>query len=114
MGNWTLNFIGSKTSLISQSFIALALLISFLESNHAMAASILLTKNEVPFFKASLLSGIATIIFLYIFLDLASLGVLAIILAPGIVQLLYQNWKWPMVVYSDLKISLKDILRIIP
>ena len=114
LGNWTLNFIGSKTSLISQSFIALALIISFLESNHAMAASILLTKNEVPFFKAALLSGIATIIFLYIFLDLASLGVLAIILAPGIVQLLYQNWKWPMIVYSDLKISLKDILRIIP
>ncbi len=30
-------------------------------------------------------------------------GLWGLILAPGIVQLAYQNWKWPLEVYRDLK-----------
>jgi O-antigen/teichoic acid export membrane protein len=68
-GNWILNIIDSKTPLCSISFIATTLLIYILEKNHGFAALILLTKNEVPFFKAALVAGGITFILLVIFLQ---------------------------------------------
>ena len=85
---------------------------SFLETNHSIAGGILLTKNEVPFFKAGIISGIATIVLLFVFLHFTNLGILAMILAPAVSQLLYQNWKWPMEVHSELKITYIDIYKI--
>jgi hypothetical protein len=35
-------------------------------------------------------------------LDIFDMGVLGLILAPGIVQLAYQNWKWPTVVIKEI------------
>ena len=72
---------------------------------------LLLTKNEVPFFKASIISGIGVVIILFIFLNYTELGLLSLILAPGIAQAVYQNWKWPMEVNKDLKITIKDFFH---
>lgn len=109
LGNWGMQFIGSKTQLIPETMIMVAVLINFLESNHAMAGSILLSKNEVPFFKASIISGLATIVLLFSLYNLTNLGLWAMVLAPGIAQGVYQNWKWPTVVYHELKIGILDI-----
>lgn len=103
-GKITLNLLDSNTNLISNSLLILYLTVSFLEINHSIAGSILVTKNEVPFFKASIVSGFLTILLLLVFLETFNLGLLGIILAPGIVQLFYQNWKWPYEVFKDLKI----------
>jgi hypothetical protein len=88
-----------------------AIVVSFLESNHSIAAMILLSKNEVPFFKASLLSGAATITLLFIFFHFTNIGILSMIAAPGIAQGVYQNWKWPLTVIRDIKISKNDLLQ---
>jgi O-antigen/teichoic acid export membrane protein len=112
LGGWGLNFIGSKTHLIPNMMILVATIILFLENNHAIAGGILLSKNEVPFFKASILSGSASIFVLLIFLNFTNIGVWAMILAPGIAQASYQNWKWPMVVFKDLEIKWIDILNL--
>ena len=103
LGDWTLNLIGSKTSLLEKSFIALILLFAFLESNQGLAGGILLTKNEVPFFKAALLAGALTLLLLFIFLKYTHLGVWGMVLAPGIAQGCYQNWHWPAVVIKELR-----------
>lgn len=110
LGEWTLNLLQSSTSLLSSSLIIFMLIFSLLETNHSVAGHILLTKNEVPFFKASILSGLGVIFLLLIFLNNTSLGLFSLILAPGIAQAIYQNWKWPMEVNIDLKISIKDFL----
>jgi hypothetical protein len=109
-GEWVLNLIGSKTHLMLNSFVLLALIISFLESNHGVAGNILLTKNEVPFFKASLIAGAITILLILFFFFYAKMGLLAMILAPGIAQL-YNNWKWPYELMMQLRLSKKDIRR---
>ena len=110
LGEWTLNLLQSSTSLLSSSLLIFMLIFSLLETNHSVAGHILLTKNEVPFFKASILSGLGVIFLLLIFLNNTSLGLFSLILAPGIAQAIYQNWKWPMEVSIDLKISIKDFL----
>jgi len=107
LGDWVLSAIGSQTPLLPKFLIATALLVVFLEANHATAGGFLLTKNEVPFFKASLISGAATVLLLFVFLGYAQMGVWGMILAPGIAQICYQNWKWPMVVVKELKIFTK-------
>jgi O-antigen/teichoic acid export membrane protein len=53
-GSWALVLIKSQTKIMTTMLLLVALIISFLENNHATAGAILLSNNEVPFFKASL------------------------------------------------------------
>ena len=109
IGPWGLHLIGSKTQLLPFSIMVLAVVVGFLETNHATAGNILLTKNEVPFFKASLLSGGFTVILLFFFFNFTHLTLWAMILAPGIAQGIYQNWKWPLEVKKELAITIDDM-----
>ena len=102
-GNWALTFIDSKTPLLPSMYIAVTLLVSFLETNHGHAAWILLTKNEVPFFKPSIISGIFTVIGLLVMLH-AGVGIASLVIIPLIVDVSYQSWKWPLEVMKDLNI----------
>lgn len=112
LGKWGLALIGSKTQLMPFVLIAVALIIAFLESNHGIAAGILLTNNEVPFFKASLAAAAVTITLLYAMLYLGNMGLWAMVLAPGIAQL-YNNWRWPSTLYKQLNISKQDVGKIL-
>lgn len=107
-GNPLLAMIKSNTLLLQTSFLVILLVATFLENNHAWAGAILLTKNEVPFFKASIFSGFFTIILLFLFLKVLNWGIISLIIAPGLAQLVYQNWKWPLEVIKDLRIRRKD------
>jgi O-antigen/teichoic acid export membrane protein len=110
LGEWAINLIGSETHFLPPPILFAALLISLLETGHRIAALILLSKNEVPFLKPSLLSAAATILLMLLLLETTSIGVWAIVLAPGIVQACYQNWKWPLEVHLELGISSRKIL----
>lgn len=111
LGSWMLNLLGSQTHLMTEGVIALAIIIYFLDSNHAIAGNMILTKNEVPFFKAALLSGVATIILLFIFFHFLKIGIVSMILSQGIAQGAYQNWKWPLVIKKELGIRLTDVFK---
>ena len=102
-GNYVLDLINSQTKFLGAGMLTVALIISFLERNHILATGFLLAKNEVPFFAASLWSGAATILLLWVFLDVVHWGVWGLILAQGIVQLAYQNWKWPLVLLKEIR-----------
>jgi len=103
-----LQFIHSKTHLLPAAMIFVFLIVGFLEDNHGISGALLLTKNEVPFVKASLLSGIGTVLLFFFGLKFTSLGIWTMILAPGIAQATYQNWKWPLSVIKDLKLTSSD------
>jgi len=97
-----LDVIHSKTHLLPAGLVTLMLVINLLEQNHGIAAGFIQADNRVPFFIPSLLSGCATVVMLWLMLDIFDMGVLGLILAPGIVQLAYQNWKWPSVVIKEI------------
>ena len=111
-GEPALRLIGSQTHLMPQLLIFGAILIYFLETNHSIAGTIIISRNDVPFLKASLLSGLSTVILLLIFFNFTKMGLWAMIAAPGISQGVYQNWKWPLEVAKEFKITLKDTKRI--
>jgi O-antigen/teichoic acid export membrane protein len=110
LGDWVVSFLmKSQTPLMDRHFVAVALVVSLLEINHALAGNILLTKNEVPFFKAALFSGSLTLFLLFVFLGYAHIGAWGMILAPAIAQGCYQNWKWPKVVIKELQVKKYDV-----
>lgn len=102
-GDWALQLIGSRTTFLPLGMMLTMILIHFLEQNHAVAAGFIMADNKIPFFIPSLLSGAATIVLLCISLWGLKWGVWGLILSPGIAQLAYQNWKWPMVVIKELR-----------
>lgn len=109
IGPQLLILIHSKTHLLPTSMIIAFIITSFLEANHGISAGLLLMNNEVPFMKASLISGICVLILLLTGLIYLKIGIWAMILAPGLAQVVYQNWKWPLMVINDLQITRVDI-----
>lgn len=103
LGNWALGIIGSNTTFVCTSMLLVMLIISFLETNHATAAGFIQADNRIPFFIPSLVSGAATVALLYVFLSVFQWGLWGMILAPGIAQLCYQNWKWPSMLISEIR-----------
>lgn len=102
LGNWALDLIHSQTHFLPTAMLCTMLFISLLEHNHAQSAGFIMADNRIPFFIPSLLSGAATVILLWLFLSPLHLGIWGLILAPGLAQLAYQNWKWPSVVINEL------------
>tara|TARA_B110000003_G_scaffold276558_1_gene323867 strand:- start:5636 stop:6967 length:1332 start_codon:yes stop_codon:yes gene_type:complete len=100
-GDYLLAFIGSEIKLIENNLLLVLGLVFFLEVTHSIAAIYLTTKNEIIFAKAAVLSGLTIVIFSY-FLG-ATYGILGLILAQGIVQLIYNNWRWPLLMLRDLR-----------
>ena len=101
-GNWALDIIHSKTHFVVPSMLCAMLAINILENNHAVSAGFIMADNKIPFFIPSLLSGAATVLLLWVFLCPLHMGLWGLVLAPGIAQLAYQNWKWPSVVINEL------------
>ena len=102
LGDWALDVIDSQTYFLPTAMLCAMLLISLLEHNHSVSAGFIMADNKIPFFIPSLLSGAATVLLLWLFLSPLQLGVWGLILAPGLAQLAYQNWKWPSVVIREL------------
>lgn len=103
LGNYAFLILKSNTTLLPKSIFCFAILVSMLEANHSICANILLTKNEVPFFFPSLISGILVILFMLILLKYFNSGVLGLIIGQALVQGAYQNWKWPYEVMKDFR-----------
>lgn len=102
LGNWALQLINSQTPFVPIVMLCVLLLINALEHNHAVSAGFIMADNKIPFFIPSLVSGAATVLLLWIFLGPLHWGIWGLILAPGLAQLAYQNWKWPSVVIKEL------------
>ena len=105
LGDWALGLIGSQTYFVPTMMLLVMLLISALEHNHAQSAGFIMADNKIPFFIPSLVSGAATVLLLWLFLGPLQMGIWGLILAPGLAQLAYQNWKWPSVVIKELRIK---------
>jgi len=104
-GNWAMDMIGSQTYFVPTAMLCVMLVISLLEHNHAQSAGFIMADNKIPFFIPSLASGAATVVLLWLMLGPLHWGVWGLILAPGLAQLAYQNWKWPSVVIKELRIK---------
>ena len=77
----------------------------FLEGNHSLFATYISFSNSVPYVKAAVISAIFIIsgsLFVALYTDYGIYGLMAV---QAIVQLCYNNWKWPGVVFKELNLN---------
>ncbi len=101
LANILTNLLNLKVNFLDGKFLVMLALIYFLELTHSICATIITTKNTVPFVKPALLSGLFIILSSYLLLEYTNLGLLGLIIAQGLIQLSYNNWKWPLTVYQE-------------
>lgn len=103
-----LKILGAKTQMNVWIYLALSIYL-FLEANHSLFASYISTGNILPYTFPYLISSILSLILSVIIIKTTSWGIWGLIASPFIVQLAYNNWKWPQYVLRDLHISLKNL-----
>lgn len=79
---------------------------------HSNAATFIATRNRIPFVKSSILSGIAIILISLILINFTNLELWSLLISQAIVQLSYNNWKWPLEVNKELKVNFFDLWKI--
>lgn len=112
LGNAALDLMGKNISLLDAGVLSALMGIAFLEMNHSIAAMYLTTLNRVPFAGAAVISGVAIVTLSSILCGWLGMGVWGLVLAQGLVQLGYNNWKWPLEALRDLQIGPGRLLRL--
>ena len=106
-GDDVLRLIKSQTMFLPTAMFAVMVAFHLLEDNQSMASGFIMSDNRIPFFIPSLLSGAATVLLLWLFLDVLDWGIWGMVLAPGVAQLAYQDWKWPGFIIRELFVEPK-------
>lgn len=106
-GDFAMQILKSDTKFLPLALSSVLMLVSLLEHNHSLASGFIAADNRIPFFIPSILSGVATVLLLWLLLSPLNMEIWGVILAPGLAQLAYQNWKWPYEVIKELFINHK-------
>ena len=61
--------------------------------------------------KASIISGILVFIFSLILINFSNLELLSLMISQFIIQLFYNNWKWPSIIIKKYNLNLNLIYR---
>jgi len=105
LGPFVLNYIGANVILPAIPVMLLYCTVILLEGNHSNFATLIVSNNEVPFFKSSIIAGFFVLIGDYLVLNYTAYGIMGLIAVQGIVQLCYANWKWPTVICREFGIN---------
>ena len=100
-----LSSIGSRVHLLPTPLLLLLGLVLMLEANHSNCGLVITTNNNVPFVAPALLSGLGVAL-LATLSAWAGYGIAGVVISQGIVQLAYNNWKWPLVLGENCRMSL--------
>ena len=83
----------------------------FLFRRHSLYASFISNTNQVPYYKSYLLFGIVGVFLSVAIIIKLQLGVWGLIIGQFLAQLMYNFWKWPLVVYSILEINWLEFVK---
>jgi len=106
-----LEFIGSSTPLLPIGLMLLLFFASLLESLTQLSTSVLLSRNEVPHYKAQSITALVAVVLMFVALEYSNAGIIALIAIPLAVQLLYQHWRWTTKLWRELEIRPSDYLN---
>ena len=110
--NPILKTIHAQTLIFSAGLVIIVAITNFLDKHSNLYSQFIVCGNEVPFVKASLLSGIAVIIISCTIVTLTDIGVIGLLLTQMIVQLIYNNWRWPYLVCRELETNILTINKL--
>lgn len=106
------NLLGSNTQLLDKNKMIFIGMYLFLEMVHSNAATLITTQNNIPFVNSSIFSGIGIILLSLILINFTTLGIWSLLFSQALIQLSYNNWKWPLEVNKDLNVTFPLIAKI--
>jgi O-antigen/teichoic acid export membrane protein len=112
LGQWALGFIGSNVLLPNWGILLIYAFIILLNQNHSSYATLITTRNDIPFVIPAVIGSGFIVLGSYLSLEFTNLGILGLILIQGVIESAYDNWKWPLVVYKEFNISFKNVISI--
>ncbi len=83
------------TIMLDASILLAVFLLALINQVYQYSASLISTFNTLPYTKAFIISSVAAVVLSYMLARVTSLGIWALIIAPIIVSLAYNFWKWP-------------------
>jgi len=84
----------------------------FLEGNHSLFATYISFSNSVPFVKAAIISALIIVFGSLVVALFTDFGIYGLMVVQAIVQLCYNNWKWPSVVFKNLNMNVFSMMRL--
>lgn len=112
LGPWILNILKSNTVLPATNIMIIYAIVTILEQNHSLCASLLVVGNRVPPVACSLIPGFAILILTWCCLNFTHFGLLGVVIIPGICQLVYNNWKWPLEALRELNMNIFQVFDV--
>ncbi|MEJ6475574.1 hypothetical protein [Pseudoalteromonas piscicida] len=103
-GDVILNVLGSETKLLPFSLVALFYLYSVLDINRNVSQYFIMSSDNVPFLKSSIISATFIVLLNFIFYDLGFKYIVLSIAIPLVVQLSFNFWFWT---YQEVKLRRK-------
>ena len=98
----------SKTPLLSTSLLIGLFTVVGLEAHHAVFREITLTSNRNPFAKPVIMAAILIVLLSLVLVQW--IGLWGLILAPGVVQLCFNNWWTLLVGLRSMETSVRDYI----
>lgn len=83
----------------------------FLLNQHSLFCNIIVNMNEIPYFRAYIVSSALGIVLSCVFCGALGAGAWGLVLGQALPQLAYNNWKWPRTVLRRLDMSYIGMLR---
>ena len=93
--------VGSTVELLPTMLLTLLGVVLLLETNHVNSALMIATANVIPFVRSAVISGLAVVVLATLAASLG-FGLQGVILAQGVAQLAYNNWRWPLAAIRQL------------
>lgn len=109
LGDWLMvTIVGTRTPLLPRAELALLLIVIGLESHTALYRELVQTTNKNPFVKPILLSALVSVLLAMTLVP--HLGILGILIAPGVVQLCFNNWWIVLQGIRSLELSVSEFV----
>lgn len=101
----------STVTLLPQAMIIFISIYIFLESNHTMFATFISCGNKIPFMYPALFSGLMILSSSILLMTFTSIGFWGLLISQAIVQVFYNNWKWPYVIFREFNLNPLGIIK---
>jgi len=104
-GPLMLELLGTDKHLLPPRLLILLACTSLLDLHFVFWGTLLATENRIPTLWSTVVTSILTVALAVAMVEICSLGVLAIVLAPPITGLAFIYWYWPRVGARSLDLS---------
>lgn len=101
-GNYLLELFTEDKSLLPLPLLLIIITYRFLYNNQTVFVSLLSTRNIIPYYKSFFISALLIVLIQLLTLSVMP-SLMGIILPIIIIQMLYNNWYWPLKVIKDLR-----------